>query len=308
MKPRTPCVAVLGSINIDLVVGCTSLPRPGETILASSFAEVSGGKGANQAVAASRLGAHVTMIGRVGDDAYADRLLEGLASENLDTSHVLRTGNCASGMAIVAVEQSGENSIIVLPGANDHITEADVELAAEAISKCDALLVQLEIPYAAVAAAIATTRRYGVLTILDPAPVSAPLAKDLLNIDVVCPNKTEAAILLGQPIDSRSDALQAASQLRRMGPRIAIITMGSEGAAYSDSDRTLWFDSFPVEAVDTTAAGDAFAAAMAVYLAQRAALDEAIKFACAAGALTATRTGAQPSLPRRDEVEALLAN
>ena len=307
MNTPAPRIAVLGSINVDLVLRCAHLPQPGETLLAESSSEVSGGKGANQAVAAARLGSRVTMIGRVGDDAYAERLLERLSCDELDTSLVQRTDECASGMAIVAVEQSGENSIIVLPGANNRITEADVELASEAISKCEALLVQLEIPTTAVAAALSTARRHGVRTILNPAPVTKRLPEELLNVDVVCPNQPEASALVGRTVHSRDDALDAAVQLTRMGPAAAIVTMGAEGAVYCDGQQSHWCESYAVEVVDTTAAGDAFAAALAVRLAEGANLPNAVQFACAAGALAVTIAGAQPSLSSRDRVEAMIA-
>lgn len=306
MVHRLPRIAVLGSINRDIVIRCAKLPKPGETVLADSSTEVAGGKGANQAVAASRLGGQVTMIGRIGDDVFGDRLLEGLVRENLDTSLVWRTAQCASGMAIVAVEQSGENSIIVMPGANGHITEDDVAAAADAIGSCDILLLQLEICTNAVAAAIAVARQKGVRTILNPAPVVSQLPRDLLEVAVICPNRIEASALVGRPVQLRDDAVSAATQLSRMGPKAVLITMGSMGAVLSDGGQPEWCEPFSVNSVDTTAAGDAFAGALAVRLGEGAALREAVQFASAAGAITTTRHGAQPALPTRAEVDALL--
>lgn len=306
MAFSAPRIAVLGSINRDIVIRCARLPVRGETVLADSSTEVSGGKGANQAVAAARLGGRVTMIGRVGDDMFGERLLTGLARENLDTSLVWPTPRCASGIAIVAVEESGENSIIVVPGANGSVTERDVLAASEAIAACEILLLQLEVPAGAVAAAIAEAKNREVRTILNPAPVKGPLSKELLEVDVICPNRVEAAALWGRPIQSRADGLLAALELTRRGPKLVVITLGSDGAVFSDGAQAEWITPFVVDVVDTTAAGDAFAGALAVRLAEGAPLREAVTFACAAGAIAATRAGAQPSLPLRSEVDSLL--
>ena len=306
MVHKLPRIAVLGSINLDLVLRCAKLPQPGETVLAGSSAETAGGKGANQAVAAARLGGQVTMIGRVGDDVFGERLLTGLSRENMDTSLVWPTAACASGMAIVAVEQSGENSIVVVPGANGKINNRDVAAAAGMIGSCDILLLQLEVPTEAVAAAIEVARTRGVRTILNPAPVHGPLSRELLGVDLICPNLHEAAAMLGRPLPSRADALPAALELNRLGPNSVVITLGSDGAVFSDGTQAEWVAPFVVNAVDTTAAGDAFAGALAVRLAEGTPLREAVKFACAAGALAATRPGAQPSLPSRIEVLKLL--
>ena len=306
MDHQLPRIAVLGSINLDIVIRCTKLPQPGETVLAGSSAEVAGGKGANQAVAAARLGGQVTMIGRVGDDVFGERLLMGLVREKLDTSLVWPTANCASGMAIVAVEPSSENSIIVVPGANARLSERDVAAAAEAIGSCDVLLLQMEVPTETVAAAIAVARARGVRTILNPAPANGTLSPDMLDVDVICPNLIEATALLGHSISSRPDALDAAFELNRLGPKAVVITLGSEGAVFCDRRQAEWVAPFVISAVDTTAAGDAFAGALAVRLAEGAPLREAVKFASAAGALAAMRPGAQPSLPSRSEVHSLL--
>jgi ribokinase len=306
MSSTSPRIAVLGSINADIVIRCVNLPRPGETVLADSSSIVSGGKGANQAVAASRLGGQVTMIGRVGDDPLGERLLGALLNDKLDTSNVLRTANCSSGMAVVAVEHSGENSILVVPGANGRVDVADVAAAADAIRASDVLLLQLEVPLAAVIAATSLANLYGVQTILNPAPAATSLPPELLNVDVFCPNLSEASLLLGYPIHSRQDALEAAVKLCIRGPKATIITLGSQGAVLSVDGQAEWFEPFPVEAVDTTAAGDAFAGALALRIGESTSLREAVRFACAAGAIAATRHGAQPSLPTRSEVNAFL--
>lgn len=306
MLQRPARIAVLGSINCDTVIRCRRLPQRGETVLAESSLEISGGKGADQAVAASRLGGQVTMVGRVGDDAIGQRLLSGLGSENLDISLVRATPECPTGFATVAVEDSGENSIIVVPGANGRLTADDVAAAADVIATCDVLLVQLEVPLDAVAAAIAVARAKGVRIILNPAPVSGPVPRALLAVDIICPNQLEATALLGRPITSRASALDAARELNCFGSNVAVITLGGDGAVYCDGDRAEWIPPFAVHAVDTTAAGDAFAGALAVHLAEGASLADCVRFAAAAGALAVGKPGAQPSLPVRSEVCAFI--
>lgn len=276
-------------------------------MLATSATEAAGGKGANQAVAASRLGGEVAIVGRVGDDEFGERMLRGFIQENLDPSLVRRTADCASGTAIVAVEDSGENSIVVVPGANGRVCPEDIAVAAEVIRACDVLLMQLEICREAVAAAMAIARQSGVRTILNPAPAAKPLPEELLQVDVLCPNRLEASAILGRAIESREDAVDAAARLVSMGPKSAIVTMGSLGAVFSTGGPPAWCEPFQVEAVDSTAAGDAFAGALAVRLGEGAALGEAVEFACAAGAIAATQHGAQPALPTRSAVDRLLA-
>jgi ribokinase len=261
--PR-PRIAVVGSINADLVVRCARLPRPGETLSARDVSEVPGGKGANQAVAAARLGADVTMIGRVGDDAFGERLRNGLKENGVGIDNVLTTRDCASGLAIVAVEDSGENAILIVAGANGRLTPADVIAASEAIRQADVLLVQLEVPLETTIAAIKLARDCGTPVILDPAPApvlgdndSAALA-DLLRVDVACPNEAEALALTNVKIETVADAEQAACCLRSLGPKYGIVTLGARGAVLCEPDsRPALIPAFPINAVDTTAAGDA---------------------------------------------------
>jgi len=303
---KKPRIAVLGSINMDLVARCSRLPLPGETVIASSFSEVSGGKGANQAVAAARLGAYVTMVGRVGDDALASRLRANLDREGIDTTFVLETEQCPSGIAIVAVEQSGENSIIVVPGANGRLDLADVTSAAGVIRASDVLVLQLEIPIEAVLAAITLARKSGVQVILDPAPAPSQFPGELFEVDVICPNQSEASALLGRDIESVAEAQQAALELTRRGVKHAIVTLGAQGAVASDGQHVHWFEPFAIKPIDTTAAGDAFAGAFAVRWAEQESMTEAVRYACAAGAIAASRAGAQPALPSREEINELL--
>jgi ribokinase len=310
-----PRILVIGSINADLVVRCAKLPRPGETIFARDVREVPGGKGANQAVAAARLGADVTMIGRVGDDAFGQRLRAGLQENGVNVDRVLTTSDCASSLAIVAVEDSGENAILVVPGANGRLTPADVLAARDILQGADVVLLQLEIPLETTIAAIKLARDCGVPVILDPAPAPTldddrpGMLTDLLQVEVACPNEAEALALTNVRIETVADAEQAACCLRSLGPKYGIVTLGARGAVLCEPDsRPLLIPAFDITAVDTTAAGDAFAAALAVRLAQHAAMSDAVRFACAAGALAASRAGAQPAMPSLQAVEALLGS
>lgn len=305
--PARPRIVVVGSINMDLVVRLARLPRPGETIIGREALEIPGGKGANQAVAAARLEADVSMIARVGDDAFGQRLRTGLQQEGVDVSRVIVTPDCASGLAIVAVEDSGENAITVLPGANGRLTTHDVRDASDLIRDADVLLLQLEVPLETVLAAIELADQHGTLVILDPAPAPESFPLNLLSVAVACPNETEATALTGIPITTLEDAARAARRLRELGTRHAVITLGRQGALIcGPDDRCETIPSFAITAVDTTAAGDAFAAALGVSLARGKTISDAVKFACAAGALAATRAGAQPAMPTAAEVTRFL--
>jgi ribokinase len=307
MTRRAARIAVLGSINMDLVIRCRHLPVPGETVIAHSSAEVPGGKGANQAVAASRLGADVTMIGSVGDDAFASRLLQNLSDEQIDVSQVTQRTQCASGLAVVAVEDAGENLIAVVPGANASVSVEDALRAKQVIRHSDVLLLQLEIPHETVIAAMRLARELKTRVILDPAPATASFPSQLFDVDVLCPNQSEAALILDREVRTIDEAKAAAVALNGRGVRHAIVTLGAQGAVLSDGKHTQWIEPFSVDAVDTTAAGDAFAGALAVAWKQAPSLAEAVRFASAAGALAATRAGAQPGMPQLEEVHRLVA-
>lgn len=300
-----PRIVVVGSINMDLVIRCAKLPAAGETVIADSSAEIPGGKGANQVVAAARAGGDVTMIGRVGDDAFAKPLVENLRRENVNINSVLATESCPSGIAIVAVDSRGENSIMVVPGSNGHLTARDIEEAAASIRAADMLLLQLEIPVETVLAAITVAKEAGVRVIVDPAPMPLSLPDDVLKVDVVCPNQAEASAIVGNAVATVDDARRSIGQLHRRGAKRAIITLGGLGAVASDGASIAVIEPLPITPVDTTAAGDAFAGALAVRLAEGASLVEAARFANAAGAIAATRQGAQPGMPTRSEIERL---
>lgn len=299
-----PRITVVGSLNMDLVIKASKLPELGETVTGGQFGTFPGGKGANQAVAAARLGAHVTMVGCVGGDAFGEQLRSGLAQDGIDISHIRRDADAPSGVVFITVDDRGRNTLVVAPGANSRLTPADVDAAADAIKSSQFLLVQLEIPLVVVIHAAQVARRAGCRVILDPAP-ARPLPAELYrNVYLVNPNEVEAKLLTGITITDERDAARAAESFLSKGCEVAVIKLGERGAFLaSDSNRQL-MPAVPVNAVDSTAAGDAFAGALAVALAEGNALDAAVRFANATAALSVTRMGAQPSMPRRDEVNA----
>ena len=298
-------IVVLGSINMDLVVRCASLARPGETVIAHSSSDVCGGKGANQAVAAARAGGDVVMIGRVGDDAFAGRLVANLERERVDCRCVRETPACASGLAVVCVEDSGQNAIVVVPGANARLEVADVEAARATIESADVLLVQLEVPITTVLAARRIAAASGVRVILDPAPAPPEFPDALLDVDLICPNQSEAAAMTAAPVTSEQQIESAARQLQQRGAKHVAITLGQRGALLWDGRKSYLVRPFEITPVDTTAAGDAFAGSLAVYWAEGHPLPDAVRFANAAGALAASRLGAQPGMASRQEIEEL---
>ena len=304
MAPR---IAVAGSLNMDLVVRSPRIPRPGETIIGGEYRHVPGGKGANQAVAAARLGAQVAMVGRLGRDAFGDQLRNNLAAGRVDTPFVVQDAGIATGVALIVVDDAGQNSIVVAPGANMRLSPADIDAAAQAIAGADALLLQLESPLDAVIRAAEVAHDHGVTVILNPAP-ARPLPPHLLAlVDVLIPNESEAALLTGLPVDSQSEAEEAAAALLHLGTGAAVLTLGERGALLAREGQRQIAPAFPVQPVDTTAAGDAFVAGFAVALAEGATMGDAVRWGNAAGALATTQHGAQPSLPSRAAVEQLLA-
>jgi ribokinase len=303
----TARVAVAGSLNMDLVVRAPHIPQPGETIIGSDFRNVPGGKGANQAVAAARLGADVSMVGRVGHDTFAEPLLENLAADGVDHTYVTRDPEAATGVALIVVDDAGENSIVVASGANARFSPADVDAAEEALVDADVLLLQLESPLETVRRAAELARAHGAKVLLNPAPAQ-DLSDELLSlIDALIPNETEAALLTGRSVRSEKDARVAAEALWDSGVETVIVTLGERGALLAQDGTVTLVPAFQVEAVDTTAAGDAFVGGFAVALAEGSALEEAVRWGNAAGALAATKMGAQPSLPTREALERLLA-
>ncbi len=298
-------ITVVGSLNMDLVVRVPRMPMPGETIIGSDARTIPGGKGANQAVAAARLGAQVTMVGRVGDDGFGQTLWEGLGQEGIDATHVRQDPQAVTGLALIALDNSGQNQIIVAPGANARLSPPDIEAAAPALNNADILVCQLETPLQTVTRAIelAHARQIGVL--LNPAPAQ-PLPPELLRqIDYLIPNESESTVLAGFQITGLPSAEKAAASLLAQGVGTVIITLGARGALLATPENTVHIPAYEVTVVDTTAAGDAFIGGFAVARAEGRPLEEAVRFGSAAGALAVTRLGAQPSLPRRSEVEYL---
>jgi ribokinase len=292
---------------MDLVIRSPHIPQPGETIIGSDFETIPGGKGANQAVAAARLGGQVSMVGRVGDDAFADALLDNLASAGVDSSFVQRDERAASGVALIVVDDNGENIIVVASGANMQLTEADVESAEQVIAASDVLILQLEVPLPVVTRAAQIAQAHQVTVVLNPAP-ARELPPDLLKlVDVLVPNESETALLTGLPIDSQVELEKAADNLLSSGIRSVVITLGGRGAFLASTNyKSKIYEAFSIQPVDTTAAGDAFVAGLAVNYGAGKTLPDAIRWGNAAGAMAALRFGAQSSLPTRKEVFELL--
>ncbi|MDE2006642.1 MAG: ribokinase [Rhodospirillales bacterium] len=294
---------VIGSLNMDLVARCARLPAPGETVPGRDFATHPGGKGANQAVAAARMGAAVAMAGAVGDDAFGAALRAGLIAEGIDAAAVA-TATGPTGTALIEVADDGANSIVVVPGANATVDAAAVDRTLARFPTPGVLLLQHEIPEAAVAQAIVAGHAQGWFVVLNPAPARPVPAALMGGIDLIAPNETEAAVLLGQPI---GDPAAAAAALLGLGTRAALITLGEKGAVWADPAGTRFVAPLKVAAVDSTAAGDAFLGALAAMLLAGGRIDEVLHVAAAAAALSVTRPGAQPSLPTRAEVEAFIS-
>jgi ribokinase len=303
----TAHVTVVGSLNMDLVARAPRIPQPGETIIGGDFHTVPGGKGANQAVAAARLGAQVSMVGRVGRDAFANPLLDNLAAAGVDHAFVIPDPEAATGVALIVVDDTGQNSIVVASGANMRLSPADVEAAEAAIAGADALLLQLESPLESVTRAAEVARAHGVRVILNPAPARSLPAALLSLVDVLIPNESETALLTDMSVNNQAEAEAAAAALRGMGVGTVILTLGERGALLAQAGAAELVPAFEVTPVDTTAAGDAFVGGFAVALAEGQTLAEAVRWGNAAGALATTKLGAQPSQPIRQDLEALLA-
>jgi ribokinase len=311
-------IVVIGSINMDLVCRAKRLPEAGETVLGNDFQAIPGGKGANQSVAAAKLandGLKVYHVGRVGSDDLGQRLFTGLQAHGVQTDHVVITEGMSSGVAMILVEKNGENRIIVAPGANAKVSPADVDRAEPLIKDAAAVVMQLEIPFATVRHAIAMCQRHGVFTILDPAPAPIDgMPRAMFGVDIISPNQAEAKTLIGNPgrpkVKRKTvvDPKQIAIDLLARGPKNVVLKLGSKGSILVDGDGHIErFAGHKVKVEDTTAAGDAFTAALAVGRAEGKSLADSIRFANAAGALCCTKFGAQPALPGREDVDALLA-
>lgn len=298
-------VVVVGSLNMDLIVRAPRLPVGGETLAGHGFFTAAGGKGANQAVAAARLGARVAMLGCVGDDAYGSELRDGLLVEGIDCSAVEVAAGVPTGIASILVDDAGQNAIVIVAGGNGEMSPARVERHEALLANAEVVIAQLEVPAATVEATLSRAHALGRTVILNPAPAVGPLPAHWYGlVDYLIPNESEAALLTGLPVDSPETALRAAQRLLEAGARRVLITLGQQGVLYADATRHLHVPVAPVVAVDTTAAGDTFVGGFAAGLADGMRLEAAIALGQQAAALAVTRPGAQPSIPHRHELSA----
>lgn len=299
-------IAVLGDTNQDLIMRAEAMPRPGETRVARELSFAAGGKGGNQAVAASRAGAQVQLVSAVGDDPFGAELLAGLQREGVDTDHVLRAEGTASGMAFIVVAPDGQNSILHAPGAAGRVTPEVVQSAAGVIADAQWLLITLGVSVEAALRGTQIAREAGTRVLFDPAPV-CPGLDAMWPLSTICtPNETETESIVAVLPETPEQAAQAAEWFRERGVQTAMITLGAAGCVVLDDGGARLVRPYQVQVVDTTACGDAFAGALATRLAEGAPTDEAVVFASAAGALAAGVLGAQPSLPRREAIEQLM--
>ncbi len=297
---RRPRIVVVGSANTDFVVAVPSIPAPGETVLGSDLQAIPGGKGANQAVAAARLGAEVRFIGRVGNDDFGKQTLTNLQQEGIDTRFVLVSDDAPSGVALIAVSAQGENSIVVAPGANMRLTAADIHHATAAFANADAVIAQLEIPLEAVEAAAQLAKQHGARFLLNPAPARELPPSLYAYTDYLILNETEGRQLTGE-----ADAAAIIAALQARGCRTVILTLGGQGVDYFSDGELRNAPAYPVQAVDTTAAGDAFVGGFAVALCEGYTREQAIDFGQRVASITVSRWGAQSALPHRQELNSL---
>ncbi|MBN2313860.1 MAG: ribokinase [Sedimentisphaerales bacterium] len=303
MEQRQPNIVVIGSSNMDLVVKAPRIPVVGETILGGDFLMTPGGKGANQAVAAAKLGANVYFVAKLGKDIFAQHSLANFAKESIHTDFIIQTEDVSSGVALITVDQAGENVIVVAPGANGKLSPADVENARPAFVSSRTVVAQLEVPLETVECAARLADHSDVPFILDPAPAQKLSVQLLEMVDVLTPNETEAQILTGIDVTDEDSARRAAGKLLALGVKAVILTMGSKGFLICDNHKMEFVSALKVDAVDTTAAGDAFTGALAVGLARGRTLRDAAVFANHVAALSVMTMGAQSSMPSAEQVE-----
>ena len=295
-------ITVVGSINMDLVVRAPRIPAVGETITGTDFRENPGGKGANQAVAAARLGSRVAFVGCLGLDSFGDRLQAGLERDGIDVSHVRRTAMQSSGLALIQVDDAGHNNIVVVPGANHALSCRDIDRAAGCFAQSKIAMLQLEIPLDVAEYALARAKAAGCTTILNPAPAQ-PLSESMLrHADILAPNEGELAILTGMPCDTLQARQAAAAALSAASGALVVVTLGGDGVLCVQGERAVHYPANPVRAVDTTAAGDSFLGALAHRLEQGASMEDAVAFGQRAAAYTVQHQGAQPALPTRADL------
>ena len=302
-------IVVVGSSNTDMIIKVPHLPKPGETILGGEFTKAAGGKGANQAVAAARAGGKVTFIAKVGDDIFGESAVVGFREDKINVDCVLKDPIAPSGVAQIFVAEDGENCIAVASGANANLSVEDIRSSAEKIQSANILLTQLETPIATITEAVKIAKENNLTVVLNPAPAQ-PLPDNLLSLlSLITPNETEAELLTGIKVVDKASAALASKVLREKGVESVIITLGSKGAFVDNNGEQYIVSGFEVKAVDTTGAGDVFNGALTVALSEKKSFREAVKFANAAAALSVTKLGAQPSIPKISEIgEFLKAN
>jgi ribokinase len=301
----TPSILIVGSSNTDMVIKTEHLPGPGETVLGGNFFMTGGGKGANQAVAAARCGGDVVFITKLGDDIFGRQALQLFAEEGINTSYIFSDNNNPSGVALITVDSKGENCIAVASGANATLSVHDLGTVDEVIKSASIVLMQLEIPLAAVAYVATIANQHNISVVLNPAPACALPDSLLSNVSIITPNETEAEILTGIKVNSIDTAEKAAMALSAKGIKTVIITLGSKGALVFHNEVFTHIPTITVDAVDTTAAGDVFNGALVVALSEGNDILHAVSFACRAAAISVTRLGAQASAPSRDEIDAM---
>ncbi len=301
-----PDVVVLGSLNMDLVVRTARMPRPGETVMGERFVTVPGGKGANQAAAAARLGASVEMIGRVGADSFGPTLMTNMRAQGVGVDHVIMDERASTGVALIVVDDEGENSIVVVPGANGRVSKGDLLGARDLLAEARFLVTQLEVPLPVVRAALQMAREFDLRVILNAAPAQRVDADFMHGVFCLVVNEFEAQTLAGMPVtEDLESASEAGQALLDLGVYVAVITLGARGALLVTRERSAHVPAQRVSVVDTTAAGDAFVGGLTAALLEGLDLVDAVRYATCAGTLATTRLGAQPSLPCADEVRDL---
>ena len=301
-------VVVYGSINTDLIAYTPKLPQQGETLLGKSYLMALGGKGANQAVAAAKLGTKVCMVGHVGDDTFGRQVLEQLTDYGVDVANVEMVADQGSGLAVISVDDNGENTIIVLSGANMHFDQQDVVRTESLFDDTKVLLLQLEVPVEADLAVARAAHAKGITVVLDPAP-AAELPDELYSaVDILTPNEVEIEMMVGIRPSSPQEAADAAKILQSRGVNTVIVTLGSEGVFCASGDRTIYVPAFDVDAIDTVGSGDAFNGGLAVAISEGLEIDEALHWGAAAGALSTTRSGAAGAMPDRAELTSLISS
>jgi ribokinase len=306
MKHRT-AVTVVGSANMDLIVRSPRIPAVGETILGTDFFMLPGGKGANQAVAAAKVGARVHFVAKLGEDMYGNESLSNFKSVGIDTKYITRTKDAPSGVALINIDDKGRNQIVVIPGANARLSPSDVQSASSAIEQSAVVVAQLEIQLATVQKAAELARKHDTKFILNPAPAQTLPAKLLASVDILTPNETEASLLTDISVTDLDSARKASIKLLECGVKAVIITMGAQGFLLTTSQQNTFVKAVKVNPVDSTAAGDAFTGSLAASLAWGKSLKEASEFANYVAALSVTKVGAQASMPTMKEVETFMA-